>query len=296
MTDSQLVEDALALFSGQFRDSQKINDFMRCFLRPLDELMSTADDLIENRWIDTAEGKQLDELGAIVGMDRQGRTDEKYREAIRFQIFINLSKSEPETMIKAVKVLTNANLVRFWEHGDGAGFHLFTDGENVFTDAEAAFELVYLELTDGGNLELSGGDKLYLKAVFKRAFALLFFLRSIAAAGVDYVTLSYSLGRTPRFGFGSEFESGQFLLSSGEYLEVDDGVDETRLQVYTDRFNGYSADGDIGFAEVSPDEIVLSNGEILAVNYEGEDVPLMADWLGLTVGGGKLVEGTRDYD
>jgi len=296
MTDTQLVEDALSLFADQFKDSQKVNDLMRCFLRPLDEVKATAEDLLENRWIDTAEGQQLDELGAIVGITRDGRTDEKFREAIRFQIFINLSKTEPETIIRAVKVLTGGDFIRYFEHGNGAGFQIFTNGMNIFTELEATYQLIYLELTGGGHLLLTGGaDKYVLKSVFSRAFALLGFLRSITAAGVDYVSLSYSLGRTPIFGFGNEFETGQLVLSSTEYLEVDDGVDETRFEVFTDRRDGVSPDGFEGFAEVSPDEIVLSDGRVLTVNYEAEDVPLDADYVGLTVGGGKFVEGTRDY-
>ena len=147
MTDSTQVEQALALFSTQFRESEKVNDFVRCFLRPLDEVKTVHEDLKQNRWLDTSEGQQLDEIGAIVGEERQGRTDDKYREAIRFRIFINLSKTEPETMIKAVKVLTDATFVRYWEHGNGAGFQLFTNGPNVFTEVEAAFQLVYLALS-----------------------------------------------------------------------------------------------------------------------------------------------------
>lgn len=295
MTDSQLVEETLALFADQFKESQKVNDLMRCFLRPLDEIKATAEDLLEDRWIDTAEGQQLDELGAIVGVSREGRDDDKYRDAIRFQIFINLSKTEPETIIKAVRVLTGGDFVRFWEHGNGAGFQVFTNGLNVFTELESTYQLIYLELSGGGNLLLSGGDMYLLKSVFTRAFALLAFLRSITAAGVDYVSLSYSLGRTPIFGFGNEFETGLLILSSEEYLEVDDGVTPTRFEVFTDRRDGISPDGFEGFAEVSPAEIILSDGRILAVNFEGEDVPLNADYVGLTVGGGKLVEGTRDY-
>ena len=295
MTDSTQVEQALALFSTQFRESEKVNDFMRCFLRPLDEVKTVHEDLKQNRWLDTSEGQQLDEIGAIVGEERQGRTDDKYREAIRFRIFINLSKTEPETMIKAVKVLTDATFVRYWEHGNGAGFQLFTNGPNVFTEVEAAFELVYLELTGGDLLELSGGDHLVLKSVFNEAFALMRFLRSIKAAGVDYVSLSYSLGRTPIFGFGYEFESARLSLGGDDLLEVDDGDETGNLELRTNRRPETSPDGFEGFAEVSPAQIILSNGKVLTVNYGGEDVPLSADYVGLTVGGGKLVEGTRDY-
>lgn len=298
MTDSQLVTDTLALFSEQFKDSQKVNDLMRCFLRPLDEIKSTAQDLLEDRWIDTAEGAQLDGIGAIVGVAREGRTDDRYREAIRFQIFINLSKTEPETIIKAVRVITGGDFIRYWEHGNGAGFQVFTNGLNVFTELESTYQLIYLELSGGGNLLLSGGADMYLlKSVFTRAFALIAFLRSITAAGVDFVSLSYSLGRTPIFGFGNEFETGQLVLSSTEYLEVtgDPEPEPTRFEVFTDRSDGISPDGFQGFAEVSPAEIILSDGRILAVNYLAEDVPLSADYVGLTVGGGKLVEGTRDY-
>lgn len=295
MSDSELVTTTLAKFADQFEGSEKLMNLMRAFLEPVDEILSTTSDLKNNRWIDTSVGAQLDQLGAIVGMPRFGRLDDEYRRAIRFQIFINLSKTEPETMITALRVLSEGDFLRYWEHADGAGFHLFTNGLKVFSQSDATFELVRFALDDDELLALDTTDNLLLKAVFRKPFDVLIFLRSIAAAGVDLITLSYSLGRTPLFGFGYEFETGRLVLSSGEFLAVTSDTTPTRLEMFTDKYDGTSPDGFEGFAEVSPSPITLSDGTILAINEAGEDVPLYVDYIGLTVGGGKLAEGTRDY-
>ena len=296
MSDSELVTTTLAKFADQFEGSEKLMNLMRAFLEPIDEILSTTADLKNNRWLETAVGAQLDQLGAIVGMPRFGRLDDDYRRAIRFQIFINLSKTEPETMITALRVLSDGDFIRYWEHADGCGFHLFTNGLNVFSESDATFELVRFALDDGDLLALDTSDNLLLQTIFRKPFDVLIFLRSIAAAGVDLVTLSYSLGQTPLFGFGYEFDTGRLVLSSGEFLAVTSDAAPTRLEVFTDKYDGTSPDGFLGFAELSPSEITLSDGSVLEVNYLGEDVPLYVDYQGLTVGGGKLVEGTRDYD
>lgn len=295
MTDSTLVSQSLSLYADQFKDSENLNNLTRALLMPMDGIKQALEDLKDDRWIDTAVGEQLDQLGGIVGIRRLGRTDDQYRQAIRFQIFINLSKTEPETLISATRVLTNGTFLRYWEHSDGAGFNIFTNGLNVFSESDATFELVRFALSDEDLLALDTGDHLLIKTIFRKSFDLLIFLRSITAAGVDYITLTYSLGRTPLFGFGFEFETGKLKLSNGNYLAVTSPTVPTNLEVFTDKFSGVSPDNFLGFSELSPTAITLSDGTVLGVNVGGEDVPLYADFVGLSVGGGKLTEGTRDY-
>ena len=59
----------------QYRESLKLIAYIKVFLAQADELEGVLCDLLDDRWIDTAEGVQLDVIGAIVG---QPRTIEEY--------------------------------------------------------------------------------------------------------------------------------------------------------------------------------------------------------------------------
>jgi len=63
-----LAESRLAT---QFRESTNLINYIKALLVEADTLESVFADLLEKRWIDTAEGIQLDILGSIVGQPRE---------------------------------------------------------------------------------------------------------------------------------------------------------------------------------------------------------------------------------
>ena len=68
------------------------------------------------RYLNTAQGVQLDGLGQILGLERTpGESDASYREALQFQIFVNQSHGTPEEVIKILKFLTDATKVWYSE-------------------------------------------------------------------------------------------------------------------------------------------------------------------------------------
>ena len=68
------------------------------------------------RSLNTAEGVQLDGIGEIVGLARiPGQSDEDYREALQFQIFVNQANGTPEDVIAVLKFLNKADRVWYWE-------------------------------------------------------------------------------------------------------------------------------------------------------------------------------------
>ena len=92
--------------TGQFALATKLHALIRAILTPLTAIEIDADSLVLERWVETAVGKQLDGVGNIVSELRNGRNDDDYRQALRFRIFVNISKGTPGDMIQGLKVLT----------------------------------------------------------------------------------------------------------------------------------------------------------------------------------------------
>lgn len=79
---------------------------LTAFVEQIQDLENSGFELLNERGLLTAVGAQLDGVGAIVGEDREGRSDDEYRLAIRVRILRNLSDSTPED------ILTIFNLYR----------------------------------------------------------------------------------------------------------------------------------------------------------------------------------------
>jgi len=166
---------ALSLLPGQFENSTFLQSMIGAFIGPpgwgtwgIQQLECVFQQLLLDRWLDTAYGEQLDLLGEIVGVARLSPNDTDYLSAIRLQIVINTSKGEPETLIAVAQAITNCQIVHYSEKPP-ARVLLF----------------IYL-LTDG--IELLGK------------------LDQAAGAGIA-VTVTGSQSATP-FGFGPDRDSG----------------------------------------------------------------------------------------
>lgn len=130
------VERALSLLIEEFKKSTDINSIVEVSVDQSQEIENTGNDLLTARSLSQAGGAQLDGMGAIVGVERGGRNDEDYRAAIRFQIFVNTSNGEPETLITALKFVTGASRIRLWEISDATVF-MFTNGSFIPDDVAA---------------------------------------------------------------------------------------------------------------------------------------------------------------
>lgn len=72
--------------------------------------------LLNERSLTDAEGVQLDLIGEILGLARQGGwTDDEYRILLGVRIGINLSNGEPERMINTLDALVESNFVKLTE-------------------------------------------------------------------------------------------------------------------------------------------------------------------------------------
>ena len=130
---------AVPRLTGQFENSPKLKALMAAIVGPLTTLETEADALVADRWIDTAVGKQLDGCGHIVGELRQGRDDDAYRSAIKFQIFVNTSNATPEEMMVGLRTLTMPDDVQYIEQYPATAM-FFTDGPTVPTGIQSVMQ------------------------------------------------------------------------------------------------------------------------------------------------------------
>lgn len=74
-------------------------------IMPAQDLENALQQLKRCRFIDTAEGAQLDTLGRLVGQARDGLDDATYRRYVRARIVANFSKGRIEDLIKVVDLV-----------------------------------------------------------------------------------------------------------------------------------------------------------------------------------------------
>jgi len=81
----------------------------------------------------------LDGVGHIVGEPRNGRTDDEYRAAIAFRIFVNTSNATPGDLIQGLRTLTQADEIQYIEQYPATAM-LFTGGPIVPTGLQSTIQ------------------------------------------------------------------------------------------------------------------------------------------------------------
>ncbi len=130
---------AVSRLTGQFEGSPKLRAIVAAIVSQLTTLETVADSLMSDRWIDTAIGAQLDGCGYIVGEQRSGRDDDAYRAAIKFRVFVNISKGTPSDMVRGLKSLSNPSDCQYLEAYPATAL-LFTNGFFVDSKVQAAMQ------------------------------------------------------------------------------------------------------------------------------------------------------------
>lgn len=182
---------AVSRLAGQFENSPKLKALISQVVAPLANAEADANELKSERWIDTAIGAQLDGCGNIVGELRQGRSDDEYRSAIKFRVFVNVSQGRASDLIKALSYLTSP------------------------TDAQ------YLETYPATTLLFTNG--LFVKSSIQAA------MQDLAPAGISTIPVAVSYAAKP-FRFAREhipgelFVNDQYLTADGSDLQVSHGA------------------------------------------------------------------------
>lgn len=92
-------ERAIARLMRQYRGGENWQRLVRALLGEAQRIEAAITKLRTLRWLDTAEGAQLDGLGRILGKARDGRTDADYRVQLRGAILANSSSGTADQIL-----------------------------------------------------------------------------------------------------------------------------------------------------------------------------------------------------
>jgi len=105
---------AQGLLPGQFINSTNLRALVEALVGvsnpvtwTIQELEDTLFDLLNNRWLSTAVGEQLDKMGEVLGESRLSAVDAEYRDALYLRVLINVSEGEPERLIEVLDRLAD---------------------------------------------------------------------------------------------------------------------------------------------------------------------------------------------
>ncbi len=146
------IADALNRLLQQYRDKPNITGILTGLLAEMQPLEQMFCDLGNNRWLATASGVQLDELGVLLGIGRTGQSDNDYRKLLQARIYQTISEGLPETIIEVYKFLTEANVVCYQEYYP-AGIGLESDGTIPAGSEVSFYQFVQLAVPAGVRVE-----------------------------------------------------------------------------------------------------------------------------------------------
>jgi hypothetical protein len=109
-------ERAIGALISQFRDKARFTKLVEIFIRPFQELEDAIWDLYTKRRIDTAQGVQLDTIGAIVGERRSGLSDAEYRPILRVAVKVLFSNGTGPNLIRIAQLFLATNGFTYAEH------------------------------------------------------------------------------------------------------------------------------------------------------------------------------------
>jgi len=183
-------ERCIALLASQFQirnPDGSLTNFQKVIeaLSKQAQVINTQQQLLQTmRYLNTAQGVQLDGLGQILGLPRiPGQSDDSYRESLRFQIFINQSHGTPEEVIKILQYLTDATMVWYFEDYPAA-YQMATNG---------------LQGVDSLGGTVNPGD-------------LVGVIQSVSPAGVQFIALTATYNTNP-FTFSEDPFDTQFFVA-----------------------------------------------------------------------------------
>jgi len=107
--------EALARLISQFRGKPNLEAILSVVIKQVQDLENVSFELLTERYIDVAEGAQVDGFGAIVGEAREGRGDAEYKIAIKARMQLNLGNGTPEDIIQLIRGIAGDVRVRIYE-------------------------------------------------------------------------------------------------------------------------------------------------------------------------------------
>jgi hypothetical protein len=114
------IQLALDRSLTQYKGKPKHEAFIEAFSQQVQDLEDAVFFMVDARVIDNAVGVQLDKMGEIVGLTRQGADDDFYRVLLYVKIGQNTSQGNPEKVTNIYKLLTGATLAHYINLNNGS--------------------------------------------------------------------------------------------------------------------------------------------------------------------------------
>lgn len=131
-----VAEDTSNLLVQQFKTKQNFINFIQALCSECQLLEQIFEQLYTECSIDTSIGAQLDGIGQIVGLNRNGESDDNYRLDLKLQILINASKGQPEILITALQIFTRSTIVILYEFFPAKCAGYFNNFDNYFSNLD----------------------------------------------------------------------------------------------------------------------------------------------------------------
>lgn len=109
------VELAQSRLVQLFRENKSNNDLLGNLVTPIQELEEEFFQLLNLKSIENGIGYQLDVIGKILNVDRNGVSDDEYKVLLYIQTLINNSGGEPESIINILDLLIEPDKISYTE-------------------------------------------------------------------------------------------------------------------------------------------------------------------------------------
>jgi len=106
---------ALARLAQQFQDKDKIRDIVDVIGDRAQSVENMVSDIYTLTPLAVAEDDQLDQYGEILGLERQGFSNDRYRALLKAQLKIIYSKGRGDELIAILKLLADSTDVDLYE-------------------------------------------------------------------------------------------------------------------------------------------------------------------------------------
>lgn len=122
-------------------DKKSYHTFIEVFTEELNEIITSLEGILNSKNIDSNSGIWLDYIGKILGVQREGRSDEDYRVAIRLKIAINNASGTTQEVQDIVKNFTSSLHTIIGKFPSSLSGTLYLNGKQ--NNSSDLYDLVY---------------------------------------------------------------------------------------------------------------------------------------------------------
>ena len=126
--------ELLEYLISQYSDSENLKGIIQGVLENADDIETALFEIQDEFYLFNAVGIQLDVLGIIFVVERDGRIDPVYRQLIQEKAMLKYS-GEPESIIEAMKTVYGALWVKYRHCTTAAKYYIYTDITGVLSSA-----------------------------------------------------------------------------------------------------------------------------------------------------------------